>query len=229
MDLDAAKKMGAAALFGEKYGAKVRVLRMGDVSLELCGGTHVRHTGEIGLFKIISEGAIASGIRRIEGMTSLPAKIYLETEWNKAKVRVLELEKSLKNIQKQNEARELEALLSTLPQQLLAGKKTVGGIELVMAEVKGAEPKHLAALVDALKKDIKHGVMALVSCTSDKTSIVVGVTPDLAKTHKAGDLLNKMLAPLGGKGGGRPELAQGGGARAEDLSVVWTILSNSLA
>ena len=228
MDLEAAKKMGAAALFGEKYGAKVRVLRMGEVSLELCGGTHVRHTGEIGLFKIISEGAIASGIRRIEGMTSLPAKAYLEAEWNKSKVRVLELEESFKALQKQTEVRELETLLTSLPQQLLAGKKTLGGIELVMAEVKGALPKHLAALVDALKKHIQHGVVALASCSADNTSLIVGVTPDLAKTHKAGDLLNKMLAPLGGKGGGRPELAQGGGARVDDLTVVWKILSDSL-
>lgn len=228
MDLEAAKKMGAAALFGEKYGAKVRVLSMGDVSLELCGGTHVRHTGEIGLFKIVSEGAIASGIRRIEGMTSLSAKAYLESEWARAKARVLELEESLKNTQKQNEARELATLLSTLPQQLLTGKKTLGDIDLVMAEVKSVELKHLTALIDALKKDIQHGVIALATCTPDKTSLIVGVTPDLAKTHKAGDLLNNMLAPLGGKGGGRPELAQGGGGRVEDLSVVWEILSEKI-
>lgn len=227
MNIEEAKKMGAMALFGEKYGETVRVLKMGEVSVELCGGTHVTHTGEIGLFKIISEGAIASGIRRIEGVTSLGAKAYLDIQVIESKAKVAKLEEDLKAVQKQNEALKMEALLSELPKQLLTGKKSVKGLDLVVGEVANADGKQLTAIIEALKKDVKHGVITLASI-SDKTSLIVSVSPELAKTYKAGDLLNKMLAAIGGKGGGLPELAQGGGARTEDLAALWKILEDML-
>lgn len=227
MNIEQAKKMGAMALFGEKYGETVRVLKMGEISIELCGGTHVTHTGEIGLFKIISEGAIASGVRRIEAATSIGAKAYLDTEVTQAKMKAAKLEEEFKALQKHNEALRLEALLLEIPKKLLAGKKSVKGIELIIGEVPHADSKQLNAIIEALRKDIKHGIIALATI-GEKTSLIVSVSPELAKTHKAGDLLNKMLSTIGGKGGGRPELAQGGGAPVENLIPLWEILEISI-
>lgn len=227
MNIEDAKKMGAMALFGEKYGDTVRVLKMGDISIELCGGTHVSHTGEIGLFKMISESAIAAGVRRIEALTSLGAKAYLDTELQQYKTKSSQSEADIKALQKQNEALQMELLLSQIPAKLLAGKRIVRSIELVTGEVANVDSKQLANLAEAIKKELTNGIVAL-ACVSDKTSLVVAVSAELAKTYKAGDLLNKMLVVVKGKGGGRPELAQGGGARTDNLSILWGILEQAV-
>ncbi len=228
MNIEEAKKMGAMALFGEKYGEVVRVLKMGDISIELCGGTHVSHTGEIGLFKIVSEGAIAAGVRRIEAFTSLAAKAFFDVELEQAKTKAIKMEEAIKTLQKQNEAFRLEGLLSSLPKQLWAQKKTVKGLDLILAEVKDIDSKELALVAEAVKKDLKHGIVAL-ACVTDRTSLVIAVTPELAKIHKAGELLNKVLATVGGKGGGRPEMAQGGGPVVKDLTGFWQSLEALVA
>lgn len=227
LNIEDAKKMGAMALFGEKYGEEVRVLQMGDVSIELCGGTHVKHSGEIGLFKIISESGIAAGTRRIEAVTSLAAQAYLEHELNQSNAKVLQLEETLKVTQKLNENLQLEMILASLPDQLLSRQKIVNGVNLIRAEVALKETKQLNAVIDALKNKLKEGVIVLVFHSEEKTSVMVAVTPELSRRYKANDLLTNILHPIQGKGGGRPELAQGGGSKVKDISLLWAALEAS--
>ncbi len=218
MSLEAAKKMGAIALFGEKYGENVRVLKMGDVSIELCGGTHVQHSGEIGLFKITSEGSVASGVRRIEGVTSLAAKAYLESECAKAKSKVLELEESLRTLQKQQESQEAERIMQDLPQRLFDQRIVLEDKALIIAEVGALAPKYLSLIAADLKSRLASGIIVLVSTQDNKLSFVVAVTAALSKTHQAGNIVKWLAEKTGGKGGGKPELAQGGGPMVADLA-----------
>lgn len=215
-DPDSAKKLGAIALFGEKYGDKVRVLKMGDHSAELCGGTHVAHTGDIGLFKIASESGIASGVRRIEAFTSMAAKDFIEQEAI-AKIAQLEREKQKEAQKAESEAKMREAL-ATLPAELLKQAVGVGTSQLLIAEVKDLEASVLMPLVNALKAEINSGVIVLGLAGIDKVQLIVGITPDLLGKIKAGDLVNQLAAVVGGKGGGRPEIAQAGGSDIGKLS-----------
>ena len=215
-DPDSAKKLGAIALFGEKYGDKVRVLKMGDHSAELCGGTHVAHTGDIGLFKIASESGIASGVRRIEAFTSIAAKDFIEQE-AQAKIAQLEREKQKEAQKAESEAKMREAL-ATLPAVLLKQAVSVGTSQLLIAEVKDQEASVLTPLVNALKAEINSGVIVLGLAATDKVQLIVGITPDLLGKIKAGDLVNQLAVVVGGKGGGRPELAQAGGSDVTKLS-----------
>ena len=217
MSLDAAKKMGAIALFGEKYGENVRVLKMGSVSIELCGGTHVTHSGEIGLFKITSEGSVAAGVRRIEGVTSLAAKAYLEAECAKAKAKSAELEEAMRTLQKQQEALESERVMQDLPKRLLEKKHLVKDKALIIADVGSLAPKYLSLVAAELKNQISEGMVVLISAQDEKLSFIVSVTDALSKTCKAGEIVKSMAEQIGGKGGGKPELAQGGGPKVADF------------
>ncbi|MGO2012170.1 MAG: alanine--tRNA ligase [Pseudoalteromonas sp.] len=232
MAIDDAKAKGAMALFGEKYDDEVRVVTIGDYSIELCGGTHVERTGDIGLFKIVSESGIAAGVRRIEAVTGGDAIAYIsEQEQQLSKVAalvkgdnvsVLEkvsalLEKS-KGFEKQI-AQLNDKLASAAGASLLDNVVEINGIKLLVANVEGTEPKALRGMVDDLKNKIGSGVIALGVASGDKVSLIAGVTKDLTGKVKAGELVNHMASQVGGKGGGRPDMAQAGGSEPENLAA----------
>ena len=224
-DIETAKAKGAMALFGEKYGDTVRVLSMGgDFSVELCGGIHAKRTGDISLFKIISEGGVASGVRRIEAVTGAAALAYL----NAAEEQVKEAAQMVKGnrdnlIDKLSAVLERNRQLEKQLEQLQAKAASAAGDDLSNAavEVKGAkvlaarldgqDGKALLALVDQLKNKLGHAVILLGSEHEGKVVLVAGVTKDLSSQLKAGDLMKQAAAAVGGKGGGRPDMAQGGG------------------
>ncbi|MCL8330407.1 alanine--tRNA ligase [Pseudomonas juntendi] len=224
-DIETAKAKGAMALFGEKYGDTVRVLTMGgDFSVELCGGIHAKRTGDISLFKIISEGGVASGVRRIEAVTGAAALAYL----NAAEEQVKEAAQLVKGnrdnlIDKLSAVLERNRQLEKQLEQLQAKAASAAGDDLSNAavEVKGAkvlaarldgqDGKALLALVDQLKNKLGHAVILLGSEHEGKVVLVAGVTKDLSSQLKAGDLMKQAAAAVGGKGGGRPDMAQGGG------------------
>lgn len=224
-DIETAKRKGAMALFGEKYGDTVRVLSMGgDFSVELCGGIHAKRTGDISLFKIISEGGVASGVRRIEAVTGEAALAYL----NAAEEQVKEAAQLVKGnrdnlIDKLSAVLERNRQLEKQLEQLQAKAASAAGDDLSNAavEVKGAkvlaarldgqDGKALLALVDQLKNKLGHAVILLGSEHEGKVVLVAGVTKDLSSQLKAGDLMKQAAATVGGKGGGRPDMAQGGG------------------
>ncbi|PYB78004.1 alanyl-tRNA synthetase [Pseudomonas sp. 2848] len=224
-DIETAKAKGAMALFGEKYGDTVRVLSMGgNFSVELCGGIHAKRTGDISLFKIISEGGVASGVRRIEAVTGAAALAYL----NAAEEQVKEAAQLVKGnrdnlIDKLSAVLERNRQLEKQLEQLQAKAASAAGDDLSNAavEVKGAkvlaarldgqDGKALLALVDQLKNKLGHAVILLGSEHEGKVVLVAGVTKDLSSQLKAGDLMKQAAAAVGGKGGGRPDMAQGGG------------------
>jgi alanyl-tRNA synthetase len=234
MATDDAIKAGAEALFGEKYGDEVRVLTMGDdedkaYSVELCGGTHVRRLGDIGLFTILSESAVASGVRRIEALTSEGARKYLSHQAELAREAAAALKTSSSELparvtQLSDERRKLEREISELRKQLaLAGParesgddtKTIAGVKAALRVVDGVSAKDLKGLADDAKAKIGSGVVAFVASAEGKASIVVGVTDDLTKKISAVDLVRIGAEALGGKGGGgRPDMAQAGGPDA---------------
>jgi len=242
METDKAIEAGAEALFGEKYGDEVRVLTMGDddlqakaYSVELCGGTHVRRLGDIGLFTILSESAVAAGVRRIEALTSEGARRYLSRQAEIAKEAAAALKTSASDLpqrvtQLADERRRLErelaearkALALAGPAKSSAGEdtKTVAGLKTVMRVVEGVSPKDLKGLADDAKAKVGSGVVAFVAVAEGRASLVVGVTDDLTKKISAVDLVRLGAEALGGKGGGgRPDMAQAGGpdgARAAD-------------
>lgn len=230
MDLDEAKASGAMALFGEKYDEKVRVVKMGEFSTELCGGTHVVRTGDIGLLKITSEGGIASGVRRIEATTGQMAQDFVNDESNKlhAVASLLKSDKSSvvdKVSSALQHAKQLEKELTQLKQSM-AGQKSkdimsnvidVQGVKLLVANMQGVEPKALRGIMDDLKNQMQSGVIALGFASDGKVNLIAGVTKDLVGKFKAGELVNHMASQVGGKGGGRPDMAQAGGTQPENL------------
>ena len=231
MDLDEAKASGAMALFGEKYDEKVRVVSMGPFSTELCGGTHVKQTGDIGLFKIISEGGIASGVRRIEAVSGMGALAFVQQQQA-----VLQQAASLlktdalgvaeKVAQTQTQQKELEKTVTALKQKLasqqgadvLSNIVEIKGVKALIAELEGVEAKSLRGMVDDLKNRIGEGVIVLGVPADGKVSLIAGVTKGLTNKVKAGELINFIAAQVGGKGGGRPDMAQAGGSQPENLS-----------
>ena len=232
MAIDDAKAKGAMALFGEKYDDEVRVVTIGDYSIELCGGTHVERAGDIGLFKIVSESGIAAGVRRIEAVTGAEAIAYVsEQEQQLADVAalvkgdnasVLEkvtalLEKS-KGLEKQV-AQLNDKLASAAGASLLDSVVEINGVKLLVANVEGTESKALRGMVDDLKNKIGSGVIALGVASGDKVSLIAGVTKDLTGKVKAGELVNHMAGQVGGKGGGRPDMAQAGGSEPQNLTA----------
>ena len=235
MAMDDAVAAGAMALFGEKYGDEVRVLAMGenDFSVELCGGTHVGRTGDIGLLRIVAESGVASGVRRIEGVTGSGALALIDrAEQRLAAVcdvvkgngdNVVDKVAALRG-----ENRELEKEIARLKQKLAtsaggdltAGAVEVAGIKVLAANVEGADAKSLRDTLDQCKNKLGSGVILLAAITDDKVALAAGVTADLTGRIRAGDLMREMAQRLGGKGGGRPDMAQGGGIDVAALPSV---------
>jgi len=232
MDMEAAKKSGAMALFGEKYGDLVRVLKIGSDSIELCGGTHVPRAGDIGLFKIVLESGIASGVRRIEAVTGEAAiKRFIESE-NKLDTVAQRLKASRDNLlprieqlQTNNRSleKEIEALKSKLASQtggdLASRAQEVRGIKVLAANLDGANVKTLRETVDQLKNKLGAAAVVLGSSTDGKVSIIAGVTRAESERIRAGDLANLVAEQCGGRGGGRPDMAQAGGNQPENLAA----------
>lgn len=231
MDLEEAMKSGAMALFGEKYEEKVRVLRMGEFSTELCGGTHVQRLGDIGLFKILSEGGVAAGVRRIEAVTGENALNWIsgvETTLNNVvgmlKTNVDALEERVKQVldqSKQNEKiiEQLQGKLASSQGDGLADKAIfVKGVKVLSAQIENVEVKQLRETVDQLKNKLGTAAVVLATVQNGKVSLVAGVTADVTDRVKAGDLVNFVAQQCGGKGGGRADMAQAGGTDATQLS-----------
>ncbi|HGF7477764.1 TPA: alanine--tRNA ligase [Vibrio mimicus] len=216
MNIDEAKAKGAMALFGEKYDDQVRVLSMGDFSTELCGGIHASNTGDIGLFKITSEGGIAAGIRRIEAVTGEGALDYIEAQQAQHDAKVVEMAAKAKLLEK-----EIQQLKDKLAAKESAGLinqvKQISGVNVLVAELNGADNKALRGMVDDLKNQLGSGIIMLGNVAEGKVGLIAGVTSDLTNKVKAGELVNMVALQVGGKGGGRPDMAQAGGTDAHAL------------
>ncbi|EMF0769273.1 TPA: alanine--tRNA ligase [Proteus mirabilis] len=230
MDLEEAKQKGAMALFGEKYEERVRVLTMGDFSTELCGGTHAARTGDIGLFRIMSESGTAAGIRRIEAITGATAieSVHEQSDLISLVAHALKsdgsnLVEKIKTVQEKY--RSLEKELQQLKDQQAAQEssslgsqaKNVKGIKLLVRELNNVEPKMLRTMVDDLKNQLGSAIIVLSTISDGKVSLIVGVTKDLTAKIKAGELISFVAQQIGGKGGGRPDMAQAGGTDVEAL------------
>ena len=239
MDMESAIAAGATALFGEKYGDEVRVLTMGTdgFSVELCGGTHVSRTGDIGIFRIQSEAGVASGVRRIEAVTGVGALADI-AKADRALAEVCEVVKAspgsaaekVSNLRK--EVRELEKQITQLKQKLAtgagsdltAGAVSVGDIKVLGTVVDGADASTLRDTLDHCKNKLGSGVVLLAAVDGDKISLVAGVTKDLTEKVRAGDVMKEFAGRVGGKGGGRPDMAQGGGTDVSALEPALTDL-----
>jgi alanyl-tRNA synthetase len=230
MSLDDAKASGAMALFGEKYGERVRVLRMGDFSTELCGGTHVRAVGDIGFFKIVAESGVAAGVRRIEAVTGANAVDWVEREDERLAQLAAILKSGRDDIEDkvaqlvergrrlEKELEQLKAkLASAQGADLASGAVEVGGVKVLAARLDGVEPKALRDTLDQLKNKLGRAVVVLAAVAGNKVSLVAGVTADCTDRVKAGELVNLVAQKVGGKGGGRADMAQAGGTDATAL------------
>jgi len=232
-DMEQAKAKGAMALFGEKYGDTVRVLTMGDgFSVELCGGTHVNRTGDIGLMRIVSESGVAAGVRRVEAVTGLKALALFDKveELVDASARTIKanrdnLTEKLEQLVAQN--RKLEKELAQLKTKLatagsvdlLGQAQEVAGLKVLALNLEGADSKSLRDSVDQFKNKLGTAVVLLAAVEDDKVALVAGVTQDATGKVKAGDLVRHVAEQLGGKGGGRPDMAQGGGTDVAALDA----------
>lgn len=242
MDLEEAKAKGAMALFGEKYDERVRVLSMGDFSTELCGGTHAARTGDIGLFRIISESATAAGIRRIEAVTgsgalesvnqqsdalSAVAQLVKSDEAGvseKVKAaldKIRTLEKELQQLKEQQAAQESSSMTKDAV--------SVNGVKLLVKQLTNAEPKMLRTMVDDLKNQLSSGIIVLSTISDDKVSLIAGVTKDLTGKVKAGELVAFIAEQISGKGGGRPDMAQAGGTDTAALPAAMASVESWVA
>ncbi|AFL72796.1 alanine--tRNA ligase [Thiocystis violascens] len=224
MNLEDAKASGAVALFGEKYSEQVRVLRMGDFSTELCGGTHVKAVGDIGLVKILAEGGIASGVRRIEAATGAVALDSVEADEDRllrlagllkggredVDERVMQLMERARRLEKELEQIKSK-LASSAGQDLASQAVLVEGVKVLAARLDGADPKSLRTTLDQIKDKLGSAVVVLATESDGKVSLVAGVTKDLTDRLKAGELIGLVAGKVGGKGGGRPDMAQAGG------------------
>ncbi|APZ71693.1 alanine--tRNA ligase [Salmonella enterica] len=230
MDLDAAKAKGAMALFGEKYDERVRVLSMGDFSTELCGGTHASRTGDIGLFRIISESGTAAGIRRIEAVTGEGAMTTVHAQSDRLNDIAHLLKGDSQNLGDKVRAvlertRQLEKELQQLKDQAAAQESAnlsskavdLNGVKLLVSELAGIEPKMLRTMVDDLKNQLGSTVIVLATVVEGKVSLIAGVSKDVTDRVKAGELIGMVAQQVGGKGGGRPDMAQAGGTDAAAL------------
>ncbi|MGK0268166.1 MAG: alanyl-tRNA synthetase, partial [Paraglaciecola sp.] len=231
MKIDEAKAAGAMALFGEKYSEDVRVVSMGDFSLELCGGTHVNRTGDIGLFKIVSESGIAAGVRRIEAVTGAKALDVVQTQGQQISqiasllktdpqglhARIMYVLEQSRIVEK-----ELEKLKSKLASNtttdVLSEVNEIKGIKVLSTVLQGIEAKALRSMVDDFKNQLGSAVIVLGIAEKNKVSLIVGVTNDLVSKVKAGELVNYVAQQVGGKGGGRPDMAQAGGSEPQNLN-----------
>jgi alanyl-tRNA synthetase len=223
---------GAMALFGEKYGDTVRVLSMGDFSVELCGGTHVTRTGDIGLFKIISEGGVAAGVRRIEAVAGAGALRYVEnTEKTLAEIAAMlkadasTTESRVKQLLDRSRALEKEVeqlkakLASSQGSDMASQAVDIDGIKVLAARLEGGDAKSLRETVDQLKNKLGAAAVILATVDGDKVSLAAGVTREETQRIRAGDLVNHVAQQVGGKGGGRPDMAMAGGKDPSGLDA----------
>ncbi|ANO90493.1 TPA: alanine--tRNA ligase [Escherichia coli] len=230
MDLEAAKAKGAMALFGEKYDERVRVLSMGDFSTELCGGTHASRTGDIGLFRIISESGTAAGVRRIEAVTGEGAIATVHADSDRLSEVAHLLKGDSNNLADKvrsvlERTRQLEKELQQLKEQAAAQESAnlsskaidVNGVKLLVSELSGVEPKMLRTMVDDLKNQLGSTIIVLATVVEGKVSLIAGVSKDVTDRVKAGELIGVVAQQVGGKGGGRPDMAQAGGTDAAAL------------
>ena len=240
MSADDAVAEGAMALFGEKYGDTVRVLRMGDFSVELCGGTHVKRTGDIGYFKIISESGVAAGVRRIEAVSAQAAQQWaVESDVRLAEVAALVKAAGRDDVtdkvaQLLDRTRGLEKTLEKLNAKLASAKGSdlasqavdVHGVKVLAAKLDGADAKSLRDTVDQLKNKLGCAAVVLACVNGDKISLAAGVTKDATDRIKAGELVNQVAQQVGGKGGGRPDMAMAGGNQPEKLDQALISVEN---
>jgi len=224
MDLDEALRMGAMALFGEKYGNRVRVIKIGDFSTELCGGTHLDRTGEIGLLKVAGEGAVASGVRRVEavaGSAAIESVARKEAALREAaellKIGPLEVPKRLQKLL--DEQRALEKQLGELEgrlarsrtEDLVKAARQVNGVAVIAGRIDGLDADGLRAVADTLRNRLGSGIVCVGSVVDGKVNLIAAVTKDLTARFQAGKLIQEVAKAVGGGGGGRPDLAQAGG------------------
>jgi alanyl-tRNA synthetase len=247
-DMDVAKAKGAMMLFGEKYGDSVRILSMGEgfdadgnFSVELCGGTHAKRTGDIGLFRIVSEAGVASGVRRIEAVTgeaAIERFDEIEADLNNA-CAVLKTSRAgfadkLQSLVESN--RQLEKQLAQLKTKLASGGsgdlservKEIDGVQMLTAQIDGADVNALRAILDQLRDKLKSAVILLASAEGDKATLIAGVTADLTSRFKAGDIIRELAPMVGGKGGGRADMAQGGGPVVDGIPQALAALESLL-
>ena len=231
MQIDEAKAKGAMALFGEKYDDEVRVVTLGEFSTELCGGVHVERTGDIGLFKIVSESGIAAGVRRIEAVTAEAALSFVDSQADTLAT-IASLVKSdvagstAKVEQMLNRAKQLEKEISQLKQELASAASgdlisqavDINGVKALIADLNGVESKALRGMVDELKVKMGSGIIMLATANGGKVGLIAGVTKDLTGQVKAGELVNMVAQQVGGKGGGRLDMAQAGGSQPENIA-----------
>ena len=239
--LEDALKTGATAVFDEKYGATVRIVKMGEMSMELCGGTHVERTGDIGLLKILHEFAIAAGVRRIEAVTGKEAVLHVqktEAEIKRTsslfKAGQLEVFDRAEKLLRQTRdlEKEIEALKGKLAAKdsgvLLGRVKEIGGVKVLAAEVAISDAKTLRDFGDKLRDRLASGILLLGSKAEGKALLLCMVTRDLTGKYSAGNIIKELAPLVGGKGGGRPDMAQAGGTRPENLDQVFPALEKLL-
>jgi alanyl-tRNA synthetase len=239
--LEDALKTGATAVFDEKYGATVRIVKIGEMSMELCGGTHVQRTGDIGLLKVVHESAIAAGVRRIEAVTGKEALTHVqkaEEELKKAaglfKANPLELfdraEKLLKHAK--DLEKEIEALKGKIAAKdsgdLISQARDIGGVKVLAVEVSIADAKTMRDFGDKLRDKMESGIILLGSKAGEKALLLCMVTKDLAGKYHAGNIIKELAPLVGGSGGGRPDMAQAGGTHPENLSKIFPALEKLL-
>ena len=231
MGIEEAQKTGAMMLFGEKYGDEVRVLDIGT-SRELCGGTHVKRTGDIGLFKIVAESGVAAGVRRVEAVTGEGALAYVQQQERQlqqvadavkaqpqeAAARILQIIDNAKTMEKEL-ARMKSKLASTQGDDLISQAVDCNGIKVLASRLEGADAAALREMLDKLKDKLKSAAIVLATVADGKVSLIAGVTPDLVRNIKAGELVNMVAQQVGGKGGGRPDMAMAGGTQPEHLAA----------
>lgn len=238
MQIDEAKEKGAMALFGEKYDDEVRVVTLGDFSTELCGGVHVERTGDIGIVKIVSESGIAAGVRRIEAVSGEGALSFIEQQSNTlssiAGLVKSDVSNSLDKVEQVlAKNKQLEREIATLKQQLAAQAGSdllnqvveINGVKALIVELDGVASKDLRGMVDELKVKIGSGIIMLATSNEGKVGLIAGVTKDLIGKVKAGELVNMVAQQVGGKGGGRPDMAQAGGSQPENIAEALTSVS----
>ncbi|WP_439327943.1 alanine--tRNA ligase [Lonepinella sp. BR2357] len=241
MGIEQAKAKGAMALFGEKYGDVVRVVTMSPFSIELCGGLHAERTGDIGLFKLVSEGAVAAGIRRVEAVTGEGAIAWLHqqqaildrvTEALKSDVTSLPEKINLLQEKAKKTEKELQQLKEKAAMQagsnLAQSAVKINGISVIVQQLDGVDSKALRVMVDDLKNQLGSAVVAFASAVEGKVNLIVGVTADLTSKVKAGELVNLMAQQVGGKGGGRPDMAMAGGSQPENVANALDVASDWL-
>ncbi|VTU06651.1 alanyl-tRNA synthetase [Actinobacillus indolicus] len=239
MDLESAKQKGAMALFGEKYGDRVRVVDMTAFSVELCGGTHVKQTGEIGLFKVVSEGAVAAGVRRIEAVTGENAigllhqqQQILNQSAELLKADTASLVEKIQQLQEKSKKveKELQQLKDKLAAQaggeLAKQAQQINGVNVVVQRLENVDAKALRTMVDDLKNQLGSAVIAFATQADEKVNLIVGVTKDLTDKVNAGELVGLMAQEVGGKGGGRADMAMAGGSQPENITQALNVATN---